>query len=62
MWMYLENNLKITAMCLAANAHLVTETIELKFPGRGKQNILIRRLRGLRWHLRRRSRLVKKLD
>ena len=49
-WTYLGNDLKFSAMCLAANAHLVIEPIGLKFPGRVKENILLRRLRGLRWH------------
>jgi hypothetical protein len=37
------------AMCLAVNVHLVTESIGLKSPGRGRENILLKLLKDLHW-------------
>jgi hypothetical protein len=47
--MYWENGLKLSPVCLAAYAYLVNETIELKFPGRVKENILLKLLKDLHW-------------
>ena len=48
-WMYLGSDLKFSAMYLAVNVHLVTESIELKSPGRVRDNISLKLLKDLHW-------------